>query len=144
MATVKFLAITLCALALVPSGAHLMELLNKLHLPAEEYLVVQRLYRGWALSGVLAVGALLSTSLLAVTLRGQRGFVAAIIALLCLAATQVIFWSATYPVNVITHDWTILPGNWQALRGRWEYSHAASAVLNVGALLASVTAVLRA
>lgn len=43
---IKFLAIAFSALALVPAGAHLMELINKINLSADSYLVVQTLYRG--------------------------------------------------------------------------------------------------
>jgi hypothetical protein len=141
--TLKFAALASTALALVPAGAHLLELLHKIHMPADRYLIVQSIYRGWALSAVVVLLALLSTLLLAVSLRGQPGFVAALIGFAAIAATQVVFWSATYPVNVATHNWTILPARWQELRVRWEYSHAASAVLNLTALFATISAVLR-
>src|SRR5262249_5612637 len=120
-----------------------MELAQKIHLPAERYLVVQTLYRGWALAGVIVVVALLSTLALAVALRGHAGFVGALIAFGCIAATQVVFWSATFPVNLATHNWTELPEQWQEPRTRWEYSHAVSAVLNLAAFLAVISAVLR-
>lgn len=139
---VRFMAILFCALALVPTGAHLLELLNKLALHADEYLTAQRLYRGWSLSGVLVYAALLSTLALAWVLRRRPGFAAALVALACIAATQIIFWSVTYPTNVATNNWTLLPQDWQALRVRWEFSHAASALLNLGALIAATLAVL--
>jgi len=37
----------------------------------------------------------------------------------------------------------MLPDDWLALRTQWEYSHAASAVLNLAALLAVILSVLR-
>jgi hypothetical protein len=43
---VRFLAIVLTALALVPAGAHVFALPNKIGLPQEEYFVVQGIYRG--------------------------------------------------------------------------------------------------
>lgn len=141
--SIRFLAIAFTALALVPGGAHLLELPNKLGLSADQYLVVQRLYRGWALVGVLVVGALISTAALAYTLRGRSGFVAALGALSCIIATQLVFWSTTYPVNVATANWSILPANWYVLRLRWEYSHAANALLGLAALFAASTAVVR-
>jgi len=140
----KFFSIVFCALALAPAGAHLLELFNKIHLSADEYLVVQRIYRGWALLGLVVTGAVISTLLLAWSLRGQRGFTAAVVALLCIVATQIVFWSATFPVNAATHDWTLLPGNWERLRLRWEYSHAVGAMLNLAALLSATTSVLQA
>jgi hypothetical protein len=140
---IKFSALIFTALALVPAGAHVMELPNKLHLPAERYLIVQGIYRGWALAGVFVVGALIATLALSLRLRHRRGFVAAFAATGCILATQFVFWSVTYPVNSATQNWTTLPENWEVLRLRWEYSHAASALLNLIALLATATAVLR-
>jgi hypothetical protein len=141
--TLKFAAITFTALALIPAGAHLMELVHKIHLPAQEYLVVQQIYRGWSLSGVIILIALLATAGLAIALRGAPGFAAATVACLCIVATQVIFWSFTYPVNVATQNWTMLPANWEPLRVRWEYSHAVSALLNLSALFATTIAAIR-
>jgi hypothetical protein len=46
----QFTAIILTALALVPGGAHLLELAHKITLDQAQYLTVQQLYRGWALS----------------------------------------------------------------------------------------------
>jgi hypothetical protein len=42
MLLVRFVAVAFAALALVPAGAHLLELPNKLQLTADEYLTVQR------------------------------------------------------------------------------------------------------
>jgi len=47
-------------------------------------------------------------------------------------------------VNQATQNWTVLPSNWAELRARWEYSHAASALLNLAALGAVILAVLSA
>ena len=44
-------AILLTALALVPAGAHLFELPNKIGLSQQDYFVVQGIYRGWRCSG---------------------------------------------------------------------------------------------
>jgi hypothetical protein len=80
---------------------------------------------------------------LALMLRGAgRPFWLALIAFLCVAATQVIFWSYTYPANRATANWTLLPSNWLELRRQWEYSHATSAVLDLIALTALVLSVL--
>lgn len=53
---VQFLAIVLTALALVPAGAHLAELPNKIGLDQEAYFIVQSIYRGWALFGIALFG----------------------------------------------------------------------------------------
>jgi hypothetical protein len=43
----------LTAPALVPVGAHLFELPNKIGLSEEHYFLVQSIYRGWALFGIV-------------------------------------------------------------------------------------------
>ena len=68
---VQFLALALTALALVPSGAHLFELANKMSLGAEQYFIVQRIYRGWSLFGIVLFGALIANLALALLLRGR-------------------------------------------------------------------------
>lgn len=133
--TVQFLALVLTALALVPAGAHLFELPGKIGLSQADYFVVQDIYRGWALFGVVLVGALLATCLLA-TLRRRQGLrlVLAGGAFLLVAATLVIFFTWTYPANQATQNWTVVPENWRALRSQWEYAHATNAVLTFLAL----------
>lgn len=68
----KFLSLLLVVLALAPAMAHLLELPNKMTLSRDEYFIVQQIYRGWALLGVVVIGALLSTLTLAVMVRHDR------------------------------------------------------------------------
>ena len=132
-----FSSLACVALALVPAGAHLAELPHKFRLPAHDYLVVQQLYAGWSLFGAVVAGALLSTGVLTVLERREpRLLNAALLAFLCILGTQIVFWVFTQPVNRATRNWTVLPENWVQLRNHWEYSHAASAVLNLIALFA--------
>ena len=139
----RFLALLFVVLAMVPAFAHLLELPNKIGLPRDEYLVVQQIYRGWALLGIVVFGALLSTLILTVILRQQRRpFILSLIAFLCIVGTQVVFWTFTYPTNQETQNWTILPEHWPALRRQWEYSHATSAGLNFIAFVALVLSTL--
>lgn len=133
-------ALFFVALALAPAAAHLLELPNKIGLPRDEYLVVQQIYRGWALLGVVVLGALLATLVFAILARGTRDFKFALTAFVCIAATQAVFWTFTFPTNQETLNWTVLPDHWEALRTQWEYSHAASALLDLIALLALVLA----
>jgi hypothetical protein len=143
MNALRFMALMFAALALGPALAHLLELPNKIGLPQAEYLTVQQIYRGWALLGIVVVGALLCTLALAIATRARRReFVPALIAFLCIAGTQVIFWTFTFPANRATANWTVLPAQWEALRIQWEYSHAASAVLNLAALVAVAVSLL--
>jgi hypothetical protein len=53
---VEFLAIILTALALVPSGAHLAALPNKMAMAQTAYFVAQQIYAGWALFGIVLFG----------------------------------------------------------------------------------------
>lgn len=141
--TLYFLSLLFVALALAPAMAHLLELPNKIDLSREHYLVVQQIYRGWALLGFVVAGALLSTLALTIALRRDRkAFIFASIAFLCIAGTQVVFWTYTYPANQVTNNWTMLPENWEELRRQWEYSHATSAVLNLVALVIVILSVL--
>lgn len=135
----QFFAIVFVALYLVPSGAHLIALPNKIGLDPADYMTVQQIYRGWALAGLVLLGALVSTLSLAVLSRSQRtpfrfataGF------LLMLAATSIFFvW--VFPANQATENWTRAPGDLEALRAQWEYGHAAAAVAILMAFLATV------
>ena len=104
---------------------------------------MQQIYRGWALLGVVVFGALVSSLALAIAARRRRGeFLPALVGFLCIAGTQAVFWTFTFPANQATANWTVRPEGWQALRSQWEYSHAASAVLNLAALVALIVAVL--
>jgi hypothetical protein len=133
--TVQFLAIILVALALVPGGAHLFALPNKIGLDQAQYFTVQSIYRGWALFGIVLLGALMATLVLTVMLRGQdTSFWLATAALIGIVANLAIFFIWTYPANVATENWTVAAENWQALRTQWEYSHAVNALIMLASL----------
>jgi hypothetical protein len=140
---VQFLAIVLTALSLVPAGAHLAELPNKIGLDQKAYFAVQNMYRGWALFGIVLFGPLAANLALATMLRRQRApFWLALAGFLLMAATLVIFFMWTYPANQATSNWTVVPANWQQLRTTWEYAHATNAVLTFLALCAVTWSVL--
>jgi hypothetical protein len=136
----QFAAILTTALALAPGVAHALELPNKIGMSREDYLVAQRLYRGWNRLGVLVIAALASTLVLA----GQSGAPAAIAAFALIVGTQILFWTVTFPVNRRTGNWTQAPEDWSGLRRRWELSHACSALLTLVALLCVIHAALPA
>ena len=138
-----FFSLIFVSIIFVPAGAHLAELLNKIDLPKEQYFVVQSIYAGWALFGAPVFAAPLSLLVLVISLRRERGpFTWALIAFLCIVATQVVFWVWTYPMNIATNNWTIIPENWEALRRQWEYAHAVNAVLTFVAVVALSLSVL--
>ena len=140
---VQALAVVLVALALVPAGAHLFELPGKMTLATDQYMAAQRIYTGWALFGIVILGALSAVAGHTYLVRTERkASRLSLAALLCLAATQAIFWTWTYPMNVATANWTVTPEHFEAARAQWEYSHAVNAVLTFAALVLIVAAVI--
>jgi hypothetical protein len=130
------LAVVSVAIYLVPGGAHFFELANKMAMSQSEYMTVQKIYAGWSSFGVAIVAALLLTLLHTFMVRRDRtAFLLSLIAFLCLAATQGIFWTFTYPMNVASNQWTAAPADFEAVRRQWEYSHAVNAALTFAALV---------
>lgn len=128
--TVQFLTIIVSALTLIPAGAHLAALPNKIDLPQAEYFTVQGIYRGWAALGALWALALILNMALAFLVRSQaRSLGFSVAAVACFSAMIIIFYHWTFPANQATQNWTVAPANWQALRQQWEYSHAANTVI---------------
>lgn len=143
MRAVLFIAVTLTALALVPGGAHLFALPNKIGLAADAYFTVQGIYRGWSLFGIVLFGALAANLAAAILLRHQRvPFRLALAAFFLVGATLAIFFVWTWPANQATSNWTLVPQNWEALRRDWEYAHAVNAVLTFIALCCATLAAL--
>jgi hypothetical protein len=141
---IQFLAIMLTALALVPSGAHLAALPNKMAMAQAANFVAQQIYAGWALFGIVLFGALAANLAHAMLLRKLcRSFGYAHASFLLIAANLAIFFVWTLPTNQATNNWTVAPSNWNELRSQWEYSHAAKAVVTFAALVCVVIAVLR-
>ena len=137
----QFLAVVLTALALLPGGAHLMALPAKIAMPEDPYFVVQQIYRGWALAGVVIFLAIFANLLAALLTReSRRKWQLFGAAALLIAATLAVFFLWTYPANQATGNWTSVPENWEQLRTEWEYSHAANAAITFLALLCSVGA----
>ncbi|WP_440409131.1 DUF1772 domain-containing protein [Neorhizobium petrolearium] len=136
--SVQFLAIIISALALIPSGAHLAALPNKIALARAEYFSIQGIYDGWAFLGTLWPAAMIANAVLAFMIRSQqRPFWFAVLAALCFVAMLAIFLLWTLPANQATENWTTAPENWQVLRLQWEYSHAVNALIVFVALCLS-------
>jgi hypothetical protein len=128
--TIQFFAIVVSALALVPSGAHLFALPNKIGLSQPEYLTAQSIYYGWAILGILwPAGAILSAALAFLIRQQGLPFWLAALAALCFVAMLIVFFVWTFPANQATENWVVLPENWETLRRQWEYSHAVNAAL---------------
>jgi hypothetical protein len=129
--TLQFIALVLSAVALIPLGAHLFALPNKLHLAVTDYFVVQNIYRGWALFGFVLFANLFALAALATVVRMQTvPFALVLLSFCCQVASLAVFFTFVFPANQATDNWTAIPGNWELLRQNWEYGHAASAALS--------------
>ena len=103
----------------------------------------EKIYAGWSYFGVAIFAALLLTLLHTFMVRRDRTpFLLSLVAFLCLAATQGIFWTFTYPMNVASNQWTVTPADFEAVRRQWEYSHAVNAALTFAALVAITSSAL--
>lgn len=124
--------------------AHVWSLPNKITMPAQDYLMVQQVYRGWALLSIVIVCAIISTTVQSVVYRRARKvFILSVGALCCLILSQIIFWMFTFPANQQTLNWTYLPDSWRQLRDQWEYSHAAGCFFGVVAFILVILSALQ-
>jgi hypothetical protein len=135
----SFVVLILAALTLVPAGAHLAELPNKLRLDGPGWLAAQGVYRGWGvILGPLELATLIAAASFVSRVRGrQPAFRLSVIAVASYIVMHVCFWALNFPVNLAVENWTPtqLPPDWGMYRARWEWSHAARAVLAFTALL---------
>ncbi len=139
----QFIALVLFALALVPAGAHLFAMPHKIHLAQNDYFIVQTIYRGWALFGIVLFGNLAALTALAIVQRGQTTSCALVLAALASQiATLVIFFTFVFPANQATANWTMVPAGWEQLRLQWEWGHAVDAVISFAGYCALVLSVL--
>jgi hypothetical protein len=91
--TVRFFAVILTALALVPAGAHFFERPNKIRLSQEQYFTIQGIYRGWALFGFVLLGAIGTNLVHTILVRDEpRAFWLALLAFLLMVASFAIFF----------------------------------------------------
>ena len=142
---VKAFAILLLGLSLIPYGAHLFSMPNKIGLSQDAYFTAQRAYDNWALLSLIFVPALIVLVTLAVVVRAETTpFVLAVAAVAIFLATLAVFFAFTHPANVATHNWTEVPANWSSWRRQWEYSHAANALLVLLAFCATTLSVVLA
>ena len=141
---IRFLAVLVTGLALIAPGAHVYELPRKIVLPMEQYFVVQGIYRGWWIPGLLLPAALVADLALAYAVRADRlAFSLALGAAALLALNLAIFVIWTQPVNSVTNNWLVQTGDWQALRRQWEFSHAVNAGVTLLAFCLATLAALR-
>lgn len=131
-------------LAMGAALAHLLELPNKIGMSQQDYFTTQMAYNGWNRLAWLLLAELVGLVGMAVIYRHHRAVRnPALAALFFLICAQVVFWIFTFPTNMATENWTVVPERWEVLRNSWEYSHAAGALLQFAAFVAVGLAVLR-
>ncbi|MDB5128682.1 hypothetical protein [Mucilaginibacter sp.] len=138
-----FLSLLFTGLTLGPGMAHLLEMPHKISLSIQGYKIVQAIYRGWALLGVLQAGTIiftLDTGILRMQARYPVFYDPLYISVFSINFSH--FFIFTYPINVATNNWIVLPGNWMQLRQQWEYSHASAALLELLAFVLLILVVL--
>ena len=136
-----FLAVVITGLALIAPAAHALVLPNKIGLPKADYFVVQQIYRGWWMVGLLLPLAFLANLANALFLRDDgAALMLSIAAAGLIALNLIIFMLFTQPANAATENWIVQPENWEALRTQWEYSHAVNAAVTFLAFCCAVLA----
>src|SRR5262249_11768689 len=134
--SVRLLAVISVAFCLIPARARFFEPANKMSRSTADYMTTQQIYAGWSFYGVAIIAAIIFTLTYTLMVRAKRtALLLSLTALLCLGATQVIFWRFPYPMNVATNNWTITPQDFEAARRQWEYSHTVNAMLTFVALV---------
>jgi len=142
--SIAFTAIILTGMALIAPGAHLLELPNKMGMGANDYFVVQRVYNGWWLAGLLLPAAFVANVALAIAQRyDSTALILAMFAAALIGLNLAIFFVWTQPANAATANWTTQPEDWFGLRRQWEYSHAVNAGITLLAFCATTAASLR-
>jgi hypothetical protein len=141
---IRFLTIVVTALALIAPAAHLFELPSKIQMSEDDYFVVQRIYLGWWIVGLLLPAALILNLCLAYFVKEDgTAFWLAMTAAGLLLVNLAIFVRWTQPVNSVTDNWSLRLENWEALRQQWEYSHAVNAFVTLSAFCTTTVAALR-
>jgi hypothetical protein len=133
--SLRFLCLFFTSLALGLALAHLFHAPNKIYSSVEGYQAVRRIYFNWMMLEFIVACAMVTISVLTITVRKRRkSFICALIALLCLAGAELLFWKLSYSANQATGAWAMLPANWPELCQEWVYLYAPGGVLILAAL----------
>jgi hypothetical protein len=144
---VRFVSLFLTALVTGLLFCHLLELPNKMKMPADVWLPVQQhLYNAFGpVASIIEPLAIVSTLLVLVLVRRRAAAaILTLLAALCLIAHLAEWFAVVNPANLQINSWTkaSIPADWTATRMRWEYGHAAGAALTLVALAALIAALL--
>lgn len=142
MMTIRFLAVIFTGCALIAPGAHLFELPRKLRMSEDHYYIVQNIYLGWWVAGLLLPAAFVADIVLMLILTNRVAWWLGVGAVALIGINLAIFAIWTLPVNLATDNWAKRLANWEELRRRWEYSHAINAGITFLAFCAVTLAAL--
>jgi disulfide bond formation protein DsbB len=97
----RFVTLLLAALGLIMGGAHVLELVPKLHYDARLYeQVTSTMYRYFGIAGgIIQVLAILFAAILAVAVRARPGFRWTLAGAVCLAVSLGLWFALVQPVN---------------------------------------------
>jgi hypothetical protein len=145
----RFVTLTLAALTLTMTSAHVLELPQKMQYDAQMYSAVNTtLYRYFAIvGGFYTLSSIVAAAVLAFLVRGRGPtFRWTLAGALCLLLAFGTWLALVAPVNSAVAEALrsapeSVPALWMQLRGRWEYGHAtgfAITLAGVALLLVSV------
>lgn len=157
----KVVALVLVVGTVIPSAAHVLELPGKHRLSQQDYLAVQRIYYpGFSIIGAAEpLSILMLLVLLVFAPRGTAAFWLIAAAAVASAATHLLYWILTAPVNKVWLSSESLSAgarrffgaggstseaDWKTLRDRWEWSHVWRAAFSVLAFVLLTTALIAA
>lgn len=128
----RFFSLLLTALATGVAFCHLLELPNKLALPAVAWWGLRQvLYNGFGrILGPVEWVALFSTLLVLFLVRRRPdAFMLTLVSALCITAELIVWVTFVGPANVRVDTSASVPADWIQVRDQWEYGHAARAAL---------------
>jgi hypothetical protein len=146
----SLLVLTLAALSLGPSFAHVLEAPPRLTVWSPELWREATVFNGQyqlfaTIGGPLDVAAILATALLAYVLRRERpGFRLALASCLLFALSLAVWFAWVAPANGVLATWTPgpIPDDFGAVRTRWETGHMAVAGLKLVGFMATALAII--
>ena len=127
--------------SLVNPFVDLFELSAMFSLSPQDYLMVQRMQKRTIVffTTVVIATSFLMLAYMLIVWSVPFAFSLSIVACLCLAVAEFIYWSVRRRTVALTSGWTAVPDRFELIRKRLEYAQAISAVF---ALLAFTTIML--
>ena len=127
----RFIVLILSALTVGMKFAHVLELIPKLQLDPEIYIVIQtHLYQLFGTLGpIIDVGTLIVAVILAVRLYRQPAFRLTALAVGAMIVSLLVWLILVQPANAPINQWqasSIIPTDWTHWRDQWQYGQLIS------------------